>query len=103
MDIVLHAHHAEVPDTVRAAAVAALHRIGERRRRLVNALVRFVADGPQRRVEIVLQGARQRVLVASADSAAFEPALAVALDRVEAQLAHARRARRGPARGLPLR
>lgn len=101
MDIVLHAHHAEVPDTVRAAAVAALQRLGERRRRLVNALVRFVADGPQRRVEIVLQGARQPVLVATADSAAFEPALAIALERVEARLAHTRRPRRGPSRGYP--
>ena len=99
MDIVLHAHHADVPDTVRAAAEAALRRIAERRRRLVNALVRFVADGPQRKVEIVLHGARQRALVASAASAAFDSALAVALDRVEAQLVRARRSRRGPARG----
>jgi ribosome-associated translation inhibitor RaiA len=103
MDIVLHAHHAEVPETVRAAAEAALRRIGERRRRLVNALVRFVADGPQRRVEIVLHGARQRALVATADSAAFEPALAVALERMEAQLAHARRPRRGLDRGRTAR
>ena len=99
MDIVLHAHQAEVPETLRAAAEAALRRIGERRRRLVNALVRFVADGPQRRVEIVLHAPRQRALVASAASAGFEPALAVALDRVEAQLARVRRPRRGEPRG----
>ena len=29
MEIVLHAHHAEVPDTVRAAAVAALRRLAD--------------------------------------------------------------------------
>lgn len=99
MEIVLHAHHAEVPDTVRAAAEAALRRLGERRRRLVNALVRFVSEGPRRRVEIVLHGARHQAFVANGDGPAFEPALAVALDRVEAQLARARRTRRGPARG----
>jgi ribosome-associated translation inhibitor RaiA len=103
MEIVLHAHHAEVPETVRAAAVAALRRLGERRRRLVNALVRFVTDGSQRRVEIVLHGAQHQVLFASADHAAFAPALTAALHRVEAQLAHTRRSRRGPLRGQPPR
>jgi intracellular sulfur oxidation DsrE/DsrF family protein len=83
--------------------MAALRRLGERRRRLVNALVRFVADGPQRRVEIVLHGAHHRVLFASANGAAFAPALSVALDRVEAQLAHTRRPRRGALRGYPPR
>jgi hypothetical protein len=41
------------------------------------------------------------VLFASADHAAFAPALAVALHRVEAQLAHTRRPRRGVVRGQP--
>ncbi len=94
MEIILHAHHAEVPDTLRAEAEAAVRRIAIRLHRVVDAIVRFVGDGQTRRVEIVLRGAQHRDLFAQADARAFAPALAAAVQRLEAQIARTRRSRR---------
>ena len=96
MEIILHAHHADVTESLREQAEAAIRRIATRMHRVVNAIVRFVGDGPTRRVEIVLQGSRTRALFAQADARHFEPALATAVNRLESQVARlrARRARR---------
>ncbi len=98
MEIVLHVHHAEVPESLRTAAEAAVRRIAARLHRVVDAIVRFVGDGQTRRVEIVLRGAQHRDLFATADAREFAPALAVAVQRLEAQVARTRRSRR-PAGG----
>ncbi len=98
MEIILHAHHADVPDTLWAEAEAAVRRIAARLHRVVDAIVRFVGDGRTRRVEIVLRGAQHRELFVHADARAFAPALAVAVHRLESQVSRQRRWRR-PARG----
>jgi len=98
MEIILHAHHADVPDSLRTEAEAAVRRIAVRWHRVVDAIVRFVGDGRTRRVEIVLRGAQHRELFAQADARAFAPALAVAVQRLEAQVSRSRRSRR-PAGG----
>ena len=68
MEIILHAHHAEVSETLRTQAETAIRRIATRLHNVANAIVRFVGDGPTRRVEIVLRGSRHRELFAVADA-----------------------------------
>lgn len=90
MEIILHAHHAEVTESLREHAEAAIHRIAARVHRVANAIVRFIGDGTTRRVEIVLQGTRTRPLFAHADARDFAPALATAIHRLESQVARVR-------------
>jgi hypothetical protein len=99
MDIILHAHHADVPDMLRNDAEHAVRRIASRWNRVVDAIVRFVSDGPTRRVEIVLRSAHSRDLFVQADARAFRPALAVAVHRLQRQVASSRRSRRDLADG----
>ena len=99
MEIILHAHHAEVSESLREQAETAIRRIAGRMRRVANAIVRFVSDGTTRRVEIVLHGTRTRALFAQGDAREFAPALAAAVHRLESQVARAR-ARRSR-RSLP--
>ncbi len=94
MEIILHAHHAEVTDTLRDKAERAVERLAARLRRVVTAIVRFEGDGPNKRVEIVLQAPRRPDLVAQAFARRYEPALTQAVLRLEAQVARARRSRR---------
>jgi ribosome-associated translation inhibitor RaiA len=94
MEIILQAHHAEVSDTLRAQAERAIRRIAARLSRVANAVIRFVGDGPTRRVEIVLRAPRHGELFAQADARAFAPALSAAVHRLEAQVARTRRSRR---------
>lgn len=90
MEIILHAHHAEVTENLRAHAEAAIRRIAGRLHRVVNAIIRFIGDGSTRRVEIVLNGTRSRALFAQADARDFAPALATAVQRLESQVARKR-------------
>ena len=101
MEIILHAHHAEVTESLRIQAETAIRRIAARLHRVANAIVRFIGDGSMRRVEIVLHGTRTRSLVAHGDAYDFAPALAVAVHRLESQVARVRtsRARRFGAQG----
>ncbi len=102
MEIILHAHHAEVTDTLRAKAERAVERLAARVRRVVTAIVRFEGDGPSKRVEIVLQAPRRADLIAHANDRQYEPALALAVQRLEAQVARARRSRRPRSRPTEL-
>ena len=99
MEIILHAHHAEVSESLRAQAEAAITRIARRVNPVANAIVRFVGDGETRRVEIVLHRARKRELFVHADARAFAPALSAAVHRLESQVARTRRSRRVPIDG----
>ena len=99
MEIILHAHHADVTDSLRAKAERAVERLGARLRRVVTAIVRFEGDGPSKRVEIVLQAPRRPDLVARAFDRQYEPALAMAVSRLETQVERRRRSRR-PRGGL---
>ena len=90
MEIILHAHHADVTESLRAQAESAIRRIASRLHRVVNAIIRFIGDGPTRRVEIVLNGTRSRAIFAHADASEFAPALAAAMHRLESQVARVR-------------
>ena len=96
MNIVFHAHHAEIPEPVQRRAEHGVRKLGTRLRRAVDASVRFAADGRARRVEIELRAPRAKALVATAEAASHEQALSEALARLEAQVQHLRdlRARR---------
>lgn len=99
MEIILHAHHADVTESLRAQAEAAVTRLAKRLHRVATAIVRFVGDGETRRVEIVLQRARSRELFVHADARDFAPALGVAVHRLESQVSRVRRSRRVPVDG----
>lgn len=94
MEIILHAHHADVTNAMRRRAEAAAARLGTRLRRAVTAIVRFEGDGPAKRVEIVLQSRRRRDLVAQAFDRRFGPALSQAVHRLEVQVSRAKRSYR---------
>ena len=100
MEIILHAHHAEVPANLQRDAVDAVKTIAARLQRVVDAIVRFESDGPERRVEIVLHTPRRREVVAQGYHRQFEPALALALTRLQTQVARVRRTKRGTDRGI---
>jgi ribosome-associated translation inhibitor RaiA len=99
MEIILHAHHAEVSASLRAQAESAIRRLALRLHSVANAIIRFVGDGKTRRVEIVLRGTRHRELFAVADAHAFAPALSAAVHRLESQVTRTRRSRRVPRDG----
>jgi hypothetical protein len=85
VDIVFHAHHAEISDHMRERAVRIVRKVAGRVGRAVHAAVRFEEDGRTRRVELVLHAARNRRVVAEASARYFGPALAVAGARLAAQ------------------
>ena len=100
MEILFQSHHAQVSDRMRERARVAVTRLGARLARAVNAVVRFEEDGPTRRVEIVLHAPRRRAMVAEGTARFFGPALAFAIDRLDAQT---RQVKRSPkARGRKL-
>jgi hypothetical protein len=63
MQIVFHAHHAELSETAQQRASATLRKLAERLRRVVDATVRVATDGPLARVEVTLRGPRREPLV----------------------------------------
>lgn len=91
MEIIFHAHHAVVSDHMRQRAERALRKLASRCTRPVDAVVRFEQDGPMRHVEIVLNRARRRPIIAKGAARTYGPALAEAVQRLESQLAHVER------------
>ena len=104
MEIIFHAHHAIISARLQQRAEQSVRKLVQRLGRAVDAVVRFEADGPSRRVEVILHAPRARRLVAQAEGRHFGPALTAALHRLEAQVLRARRerkaavAKRAPAR-----
>lgn len=86
MEIIFHAHHATIPESLRGRAERAVLKFGRRLQRAVDAVVRFEDDGPTRRVEIVLHAPKQRNLVAEGRSRSYAAALTDALTRLQAQI-----------------
>ena len=86
MEIIFHAHHARVSDRLRTRAERAVQKTAQRMKRAVDAVVRFEEDGPTRRVEIVIRAPRRRQLVAEGCARYYGPALAEAVERLEAQI-----------------
>jgi ribosome-associated translation inhibitor RaiA len=94
VNIVFHAHHADMPEPLQQRAEQAVRKLAARLRRVVDASVRFSEDGPTRRVEIVLRAPRQQPLVAAGSGRLYEAALGEALERLESHIAHLQVARR---------
>jgi len=94
MNIIFHAHHAVMSDTLRGRAERMLLKLAARVKRPVDATIRFAQDGPFRRVEIELRPARRRPLIAAGQSRQFEPALADAAGRMATQLTRVKRTRK---------
>ena len=94
MEIIFHAHHANVSDRMRRRAEAAVRRTSLRLTRAVDAIIRFEQDGPVKRVEILLHAPRQRDLIARGESKFFGPAFAAAMERLTTQIRTLRTSRR---------
>jgi ribosome-associated translation inhibitor RaiA len=102
--IVFHAHRADVSEAIQQRAEQAVRKLASRLRGATDASIRFVSDGIARRIEIVLRVARRRPLVAEGAGPRYEVALAAAVERLGAHVAHVkaqREARRKAA--TPLR
>lgn len=103
MNIVFHAHNATVNDALQRRAEQAVRKLAGRLPRVVDATVRFVEDGPMRRVEIELHAAPNRRLVSAASGRLYALALADAVGGLEAQVDRQRaaktRRRRAAVRG----
>lgn len=95
MEIVFHAHHAVITERMRLRAERLVRRLSLLLHRVVDVTIRFVDDGPQRRVELIFHAAGGKVLVAEGRGRHFGPALSQAGSHVRAQLHHAKGVRRG--------
>jgi len=100
VEILFQSHHAKVSDHMRERARIAVSKLGARLARAVNAVVRFEEDGPTHRVEIVLHAPKKRAVVAEGSARFFGPALAYAIDRLEAQTRQIKRTPKARSRKL---
>lgn len=98
MEIIFHAHHANVSDRTRKRAEAAVRRLGQRMSRAIDAIIRFEQDGPVKRVEIVLHAPGKRSLVARAEGQFYGPVLTAAVERLTRQIKTLRDSRRSAQR-----
>ncbi len=91
MDVVFHAHNAVISDRMKQRASSSLLKLAKRLDRVVGAMVRFHQDGPTRRVEIRLNAAGHREMMAEGSSKYYGPALKTALHHLESQIGHEKR------------
>jgi ribosome-associated translation inhibitor RaiA len=95
MEIAFHAHHAVITDRMRLRAERLVRRLSLLLHRVVDVSVRFVDDGPLRRVELIFHAAGGKRIVAEGRGRYFGPALSQAGSRLRAQLDHAKGVRKG--------
>jgi len=88
--IVFHAHHADVTEPLQQRAEAAVRKLATRLRGTTDASIRFGQHGTSRRVEIMLRVVRRKPLVAEGEGTRYETALAAAVERLSAHVAHLR-------------
>ena len=94
MEIIFHAHHANISERMRKRAETAVRRTAARLTRAVDGIIRFEQDGRVKRVEIVLHAPRQRKLIARGEASYYGPALSAAVDRLANQIRSLRSERR---------
>jgi ribosome-associated translation inhibitor RaiA len=94
VEIIFHAHHANISERMRKRAEAAVRRAAIRLTRTVDAIIRFEQDGRVKRVEIVLHAPRQRKLIARGEGSYYGHALTAAVDRLLNQIRTLRAERR---------
>ena len=90
MHIVFHAHHADVTEALQQRAEQAVRKLATRLRGTTDASIRFVTERSARKVEIMLRVARRKPLVAEGVAPKYEGALAAAVERLSAHVAHVR-------------
>lgn len=100
MELVFSHRGVALTQSMLKKAEKAVLKAAERLPRLTGATVRFDADGPERRVEIVVTAPRGTRLVAAAAGRYWGPALNAALIKLVRQ---ASKERRTPARRTPAR
>jgi ribosome-associated translation inhibitor RaiA len=98
VELIFHSHNAVISDRLRSRAESILRKLEARRSRVVRATVRFEQDGPTRRVEIVMHSSRRRPLISNGYGRTYGPALAEAVDNLQAQLSRSKRTPKGRAR-----
>jgi ribosome-associated translation inhibitor RaiA len=98
VELIFHSHNAVISERLRSRAESILRKLEARRSRAVRATVRFEQDGPTRRVEIVMHSSRRRPLISNGYGRNYGPALAEAVDNLEAQLSRLKRTPKGRAR-----
>jgi ribosome-associated translation inhibitor RaiA len=98
MEIVFHAHRADVSDHMRRRAEQALRKAARRAARPVDAAIRFQQDGDVRRVELTLHTASGKRYVARSEDRYFGTALTAAARRLAMQLDHTKRTPKSRAR-----
>lgn len=94
MEIIFHAHHANISERMRKRAETSVRRAAARLTRAVDGIIRFEQDGRVKRVEIVLHAPRQRKLIARGEGNYYGPALSAAVDRLTNQIRSLRTERR---------
>jgi ribosome-associated translation inhibitor RaiA len=97
MEIVFHAHHAQISDYLRRRAERGLEKLARRIGRATSAVVRVVNDATIRRVELELDTPGRR-LVGKGEAKHFGPALTEALAAISRQVGHVKGAREAQTR-----
>jgi ribosome-associated translation inhibitor RaiA len=97
MEIVFHAHHAQISDYLRRRAERGVEKLARRVDRATTAVVRVVNDATIRRVEIELDAPGRR-LVGKGEAKHFGPALTEALAAISRQVSHVKGAHRAHTR-----
>jgi ribosome-associated translation inhibitor RaiA len=98
MEIVYHAHHAEISDYMRLRTERGLQKVERRLGTASGATVRFEGDGTARRVEITVTAPRKGALVGAGQGKSFGPALTAALDGLLKQVGYVKGTRQAAVR-----
>ncbi len=98
MEIVMHLHHADVSDAMRAKVEAMIEAAARKLPRAVDAIVHFEEDGPVRRVEVTLHAPKHAALVATAEGRYFGPLVAQVLLKLGHQMRREKRTPKARAR-----
>ena len=91
MEMVWHAHNAVVSPRLRTRAERGVEKAASRLNRTVTATIRFEREVTRCRVELMLHAARNKTLIAEGRARYYGPALAIALEHLEVQVARERR------------
>ena len=94
MEIIFQSHHAPVSQFMRDRAERGVRKAAARLKRAVDAVVTFSADGPVRRVLIVLHAPRHQDVRAEGTGPRIATALSTAIARLDAQTRDPKRPRR---------
>jgi ribosome-associated translation inhibitor RaiA len=98
VEVTFHSHNAVISERLRLRAESVIHKLESRISRAVSTVVRFEQDGPTRRVEIVMHASRRRRLISNGYGRTYGPALAEAVENLQAQLARSKRTPKARAR-----